>query len=75
MSTTQTLYHAPVFEPTVDELALLKRLEIGQSLSMSEAMHIHVSKRLYERGMISQKADGDLAITEQGMREIRRSVD
>ena len=68
------VYHAPVFEPTVDELALLKKLELGQVMSMPEALHDHVSKRLFERGMVDRR-DGDLVITEAGMRLIRRSDD
>ena len=68
------VYHAPVFEPTVDELALLKKLELGQVMSMPEALHDHVSKRLFERGMVDRR-DGDLVITEAGMRLIRRGDD
>ena len=33
MATAQPLYHAPTFEPTVDEIATLKQLEMGQALS------------------------------------------
>ena len=65
------VYHAPVFEPTVDELALLKRLELGQVISITSALQAHVSKRLFEWGMLD-KRDGDLAITAQGMLLIRR---
>ncbi len=68
------VYHAPVFEPTVDELALLKKLELGQVMSMPEALHDHVSKRLFEWGMVDRR-DGDLVITEAGMRLIRRGDD
>ena len=65
------VYHAPVFEPTVDELALLKQLELGQVISITSALQAHVSKRLFEWGMVD-KRDGDLAITAQGMMLIRR---
>ena len=65
------VYHAPVFEPTVDELALLKQLELGQVISITSALQAHVSKRLFEWGMVD-KRDGDLAITAQGMLLIRR---
>ena len=41
MATAQPLYHAPVFEPTVDELATLKHLELGQSMGMPEALKQH----------------------------------
>ena len=65
------VYHAPVFEPTVDELALLKQLELGQVISITSALQAHVSKRLFEWDMVD-KRDGDLAITAQGMLLIRR---
>ena len=65
------VYHAPIFEPTVDELALLKQLELGQVISITSALQAHVSKRLFEWGMVD-KRDGDLAITAQGMMLIRR---
>ena len=65
------VYHAPIFEPTVDELALLKQLELGQVISITSALQAHVSKRLFEWGMVD-KRDGDLAITAQGMLLIRR---
>ena len=61
-----TVYHAPVFEPTVDELALLKKLELGEVISIATALHDHVSKRLFEWGMVDRR-DGDLAITALGM--------
>ena len=66
------VYHAPVFEPTVDELALLKKLELGQAISMPEALHDHVSKRLFEWGMVTRRDGGDLGITALGMRTIQR---
>ena len=66
------VYHAPVFEPTVDELALLKKLELGQHMSIPDALLAHVSKRLFEWGMLDRR-DGELAITAQGMALIRRT--
>ncbi|MEG0922245.1 MAG: hypothetical protein RSD57_13385 [Comamonas sp.] len=68
----EVVYHAPVFEPTVDELALLKKLELGQAISLSEALHDHVSKRLFEWGMVVRREGGDLGITALGMRTIQR---
>ena len=67
-----TVYHAPVFEPTVDELALLKKLELGQHMSITDALLAHVSKRLFEWGMLDRR-DCELAITAQGMALIRRT--
>ncbi len=72
MTDTQALYHAPVFEPTVDELAFLKKLELGQVISWADALRTHVSKRLYEWGLVGQSAEGNVSITAQGMLMIRR---
>ena len=66
-----TVYHAPLFEPTVDELALLKKLELGEVMSLPDALHAHMSKRLLERGMVDQRDEG-LVITALGMEVIRR---
>ena len=66
------VYHAPVFEPTVDELALLKKLELGQHMSIPDALLAHVSKRLFERGMLDHR-DRELVITSQGLALIRRT--
>ena len=68
---THTTYHAPVYEPTVDELAVLKKLELGESISVEDALHAHVSKRLLERGLVEQR-DGHLTITAQGVQLIKR---
>ncbi|MGE8491738.1 MULTISPECIES: hypothetical protein [unclassified Comamonas] len=68
---THTTYHAPVYEPTVDELAVLKKLELGESISVEDALHAHVSKRLLERGLVEQR-DGHLTITAQGLQLIKR---
>ena len=46
------VYHAPIFEPTVDELAWLKQLELGQVISITSALQAHVSKRLFVWGMV-----------------------
>lgn len=68
---THTTYHAPMYEPTVDELAVLKKLELGESISVEDALHAHVSKRLLERGLVEQR-DGHLTITAQGLQLIKR---
>lgn len=38
-------YHAPHFEPTVDELATLKHLEM-ENISVTSALKEHMSGRL-----------------------------
>ena len=68
----QPIYHAPTFEPTVDEIATLKQLEIGQAITVPDALRRHLSGRLLERGYIGKKSDGYFAITEQGRSLIRR---
>ncbi|MFN9470476.1 hypothetical protein [Acidovorax sp.] len=64
-------YHAPIFEPTVDELATLKHLEI-ENISVISAMKEHMSGRLYEHGYIAKNASGQLSITETGRHLVRR---
>ncbi|MEJ5031269.1 hypothetical protein WH367_21585 [Comamonas sp. MYb21] len=70
-NTTHTAYHAPVFEPTVDELAALKKLELGEKISLQDAVHAHVSKRLLERGMVVER-EGYMVITSEGLQQIKR---
>jgi predicted transcriptional regulator len=65
-------YHAPVFEPTVDEIETLKQLEMGERITMPDAMRGHLSERLYERGYITKSTGGQLQITDSGRQLIRR---
>ena len=65
-------YRAPHYDPTVDELETLKQLEMGQTITTPEALHEHMSSRLYERGFIAKNALGELTITETGRALIRR---
>lgn len=65
-------YHAPTFDPTVDELETLKRLEMGSNITVSQAIKGHVSGRLLEWGYITKSATGQLAITPSGLQLIRR---
>ncbi|MBO9679418.1 hypothetical protein [Paenacidovorax monticola] len=65
-------YHAPHFDPTVDEIATLKQLEMGQVIDLPHALKEHLSGRLYERGYIAKNASGELAITASGRQLIRR---
>jgi hypothetical protein len=70
--TLMPTYHAPTFEPTVDELGTLKRLEMGDHLTVPEAVKDHVSARLLERGYIATGAAGALSLTSSGLQLIRR---
>ncbi len=71
MNMTST-YHAPTFDPTVDELETLKQLEMGEKITVPEAIKDHVSGRLLEWGFITRNASGALAITPSGLQLIRR---
>ena len=65
-------YHAPHFDATVDELAILKQLEMGELITTPEALREHLSGRLLERGFITNNALGELLITDTGRALIRR---
>lgn len=65
-------YHAPHFDPTVDEIATLKQLEMGRLIDLPHALKEHLSGRLYERGYIVKNASGEWAISPSGRQLIRR---
>ena len=65
-------YHAPQFDPTVDELETLKQLEMGQTITTPDALKEHLSGRLYERGYIGKNSQDELTITDAGRALIRR---
>ena len=65
-------YHAPHFDPTVDEIATLKQLEMGEVITLPHALKDHVSGRLLERGFIAKGPAGALSITDSGRQLIRR---
>lgn len=67
------VYRAPVYEPTVDELETLKQLEMGQDVSLWSAARDYLSKRLLERGLVTQDAERHWHITETGRLLIRRT--
>lgn len=71
MATSHPTYHAPTFEPTVDEIEALKQLELGH-VSVPEALRHHLSGRLLEWGLVAKVSADELAITEAGRQIIRR---
>lgn len=75
MVTTQHTYHAPVFEPTVDELETLKQLELQPSISVPQALHQHLSGRLLDWGYLQRTAEGGFAITDTGRKLVQRQED
>lgn len=68
-------YHAPHFDPTVDELETLKQLELGRFMDLPQALKEHLSGRLLDRGLISKNAAGEFIITDSGRQLIRRQTD
>lgn len=60
------------FEPTVDELAVLKKLELGEPISLESAVREHISKRLLEQGLARQDIFGKWSLTPVGRELIRR---
>ncbi|PTT21221.1 hypothetical protein DBR12_07220 [Acidovorax sp. HMWF029] len=67
-----TTYHAPHFDPTVDEIATLKQLEMGEVITLPHALKDHVSGRLLEWGFVIKGPGGELSITAIGRQLIRR---
>ncbi len=59
------------FEPTVDEIRAVKRLELGV-VSIETAVHDHIPHRLYDEGFIAKNSNGDLTLTEKGLALARR---
>ena len=55
-------YRAAHYDPTVDELETLKQLEMGELITTPEALHEHMSGRLFERGFIAKNSAGELTI-------------
>lgn len=72
MATTQSTYHAPVFEPTVDELETLKQLEIQPVMSVPAALHQHLSGRLLDWGYLRKLPDGSFTLTDAGRKLVQR---
>jgi len=72
MATAQPRYHAPTFDPTVDELATLKQLELEPAMSMPQALHQHLSGRLLDWGFIHKTPEGAFAITDAGRKLVQR---
>lgn len=72
MATAQPKYHAPTFDPTVDEIATLKQLELGEAIAVPDALKHHLSGRLLDWGYIEKLPAGIFHITDSGRKLIRR---
>lgn len=64
--------HTAHFDPTVDELAILKQMELVSSMTLSAALRKHLSGRLYQHGYLARTPEGNLAITQSGRDLVRR---
>lgn len=71
---SEVVYRATVFEPTVDELTMLKRLEMGELVSLTDAIKKHLSGRLLEWGMVGKTYEGNFMITDLGRQQVKRST-
>ena len=60
------LYRAPVYEPTVDELETLKKLELGEDVSLWSAAREYLSRRLLERGLVEQDVQKHCILLSRG---------
>ncbi|MCZ2105279.1 MAG: hypothetical protein OZ923_06215 [Comamonadaceae bacterium] len=69
-SVTGTRPHA--FEATLDEMTLLKHLEMGAVLGVPQALRHHLSDRLVTAGYIAKTEQGLYALTDAGRALIRR---
>ena len=68
------VYRAPVYEPTVDELETLKKLELGEDGSLGAAVKEYLCRRLLERGFVVQDEEKHWHITDTGRLLIRRTL-
>ncbi len=64
--------HTAHFDPTIDELTVLKKIELGGPLPLPMALKQHLPPRLAERGYLARGADGCYVITQSGRDLIRR---
>ena len=65
-------YHAPHFDPTVDEIETLKQQEMGEVITLPRTLKGHVSARLLEWGFVTKGAGGQLVIKASGRQLIPR---
>lgn len=72
MATAQPTYHAPIYEPTVDELETLKQLEISPGMDLPEALRHHLSGRLLEWGLVQKTPSGQFVIADSGRKLVQR---
>jgi hypothetical protein len=67
--------HTAHFDPTIDEVTTLKKMELSGPLSLSMALKQHLPPRLAEHGYLVRGTDGSYVITPSGRELIRRIAD
>jgi hypothetical protein len=60
------------FDPTMDEVATLKHIELHGPMPLATALKRHLPPRLTEHGYLARGAEGSYVITERGRELIRR---
>jgi ribosomal protein L34 len=60
------------FDPTIDEVNVLKQIELGGPLPLATALKKHLPPRLTQHGFLARGAEGSYEITQQGRALIRR---
>ena len=61
------------FDPTMDEVAVLKHIELNGPMPLATALKRHLPPRLSEHGYLARGPDGSYTITESGRELIRRT--
>ncbi|MGA8515422.1 MAG: hypothetical protein WB821_11735 [Burkholderiaceae bacterium] len=67
--------HTAHFDPTIDEVNVLKQIELNGPLPLPMALKQHLPPRLAEHGYLARGADGSYVMTQSGRDLIRRQVD
>jgi hypothetical protein len=64
--------HTAHFDPTIDEVTVLKQIELNGPLPLPMALKQHLPPRLAEHGYLARGADGSYVMTQSGRDLIRR---
>lgn len=64
--------HALYFDPTTDEVSVLKHIELTGPMPLSVALRTHLPGRLSEQGFLARNSDGAYEITDKGRALIQR---
>jgi hypothetical protein len=61
------------FDPTQDELSVLKHIELTGAMPLATALKRHISPRLAEHGLLARGEEGAYVLTTAGRDAIRRA--